>query len=67
MLNRLRRLPPKTLKADLPAGLATAPVAFADGIASAILVGINPIQGLCTLMIGTPIAAMQAARAVPPV
>ena len=60
MLNRLRRLSPKTLKADLSAGLTTALVAIPDGIASAILAGLNPIHGLYALMIGTPIAAMLA-------
>jgi len=42
-------------------------VAFPDGIASAILAGLNPIHGLYALMIGTPIAAMHAVRPVPPV
>ncbi len=60
MLKRLRRLPPKMLKADLSAGLTTALVAIPDGIASAILAGLNPIHGLYALMIGTPIAAMLA-------
>lgn len=60
MLDRLRRLSPKTLKADLSAGLTTALVAIPDGIASAILAGLNPIHGLYALMIGTPIAAMLA-------
>ena len=60
MLNRLRRLSPTALKADLSAGLTTALVAIPDGIASAILAGLNPIQGLYALMIGTPIAAMLA-------
>lgn len=60
MLNRLRRWSPKTLKADLSAGLTTALVAIPDGIASAILAGLNPIHGLYALMIGTPIAAMLA-------
>ena len=60
MLNRLRRLSPATLKADLAAGLTTALVAIPDGIASAILAGLNPIHGLYALMIGTPIAAMLA-------
>jgi len=63
MLSRLRRLSPKTLKADLSAGLATALVAIPDGIAAAILAGLNPIHGLYALMIGTPIApAPRAAR-----
>ena len=60
MLSRLRRLSPKTLKADLSAGLTTALVAIPDGIASAILAGLNPIHGLYALMIGTPIAAILA-------
>lgn len=60
LLNRLRRLSPKTLKADLSAGLTTALVAIPDGIASAILAGLNPVHGLYALMIGTPIAAMLA-------
>lgn len=60
MLNRLRHLSPKQLKADLSAGLTTALVAIPDGIASAILAGLNPIHGLYALMIGTPIAAMLA-------
>lgn len=60
MLDLLRRLSPKTLKADLSAGLTTALVAIPDGIASAILAGLNPIHGLYALMIGTPIAAMLA-------
>lgn len=60
MLNRLRRFSPKSLKADLSAGLTTALVAIPDGIASAILAGLNPIHGLYALMIGTPIAAMLA-------
>lgn len=60
MLSRLRRLSPTTLKADLSAGLTTALVAIPDGIASAILAGLNPIHGLYALMIGTPIAALLA-------
>ncbi|MDP2030435.1 MAG: SulP family inorganic anion transporter [Thiobacillus sp.] len=60
LLSRLRRLSPKTLKADLSAGLTTALVAIPDGIASAILAGLNPIHGLYALMIGTPIAAILA-------
>ncbi len=56
----LKRLSPKRLKADLSAGLTTALVAIPDGIASAILAGLNPIHGLYALMIGTPIAAALA-------
>ena len=46
MLNRLQRLSPKTLKADLSAGLTTALVAIPDGIASAILAGLGVALGL---------------------
>ncbi|MHB8915774.1 MAG: SulP family inorganic anion transporter, partial [Thiobacillus sp.] len=60
MLNRMRRVSPKALKADLSAGLTTALITIPDGIASAILAGLNPIHGLYALMIGTPIAAMLA-------
>lgn len=56
----LKTLSPQKLKADLSAGLTTALVAIPDGIASAILAGLNPIHGLYALMIGTPIAAALA-------
>lgn len=56
----LKRLSTQKLKADLSAGMTTALVAIPDGIASAILAGLNPIHGLYALMIGTPIAAMLA-------
>jgi len=49
---------PKTLNADLTAGLTTALVTIPDGLASAILAGVNPVQGLYSLMFGTPIAAL---------
>jgi len=62
MLNRLRRLPPKTLKA----GLTTKLVAIPDGIGAAILAGLCPKGGHYALMIGTLIPAMLAAASVPP-
>jgi SulP family sulfate permease len=49
---------PRTLNADLTAGLTTALVTILDGLASAILAGVNPVQGLCSLMFGTPVAAL---------
>ena len=49
---------PKTLNADLTAGLTTALVTIPDGLASAILAGVNPVQGLYSLMFGTPVAAL---------
>jgi SulP family sulfate permease len=48
----------KNLTADMSAGLTTALVTIPDGMASAILAGVNPIHGLYALMTGTPIAAI---------
>ncbi len=47
----------ETLRADITAGIASAFVTIPDGLASAILAGVNPMQGLYALMVGTPIAA----------
>lgn len=49
---------PKNLSADIPAGITTALVTIPDGLASAILAGVNPVHGLYALMFGTPIAAL---------
>lgn len=49
---------PANLRADLMAGLTTALVTIPDGLASAILAGVSPINGLYGLMTGTPIAAL---------
>jgi len=43
---------------DLAAGLTTALVTIPDGLASAVLAGLNPVHGLYALMISTPIAAL---------
>lgn len=48
----------KNLGADLTAGVTTALVTIPDGLASAILAGVNPVHGLYGLMVGTPIAAL---------
>ncbi len=48
----------KNLTADITAGTASAFVTIPDGLASAILAGVNPMQGLYALMVGTPIAAL---------
>ena len=40
----------KSLNADLTAGLTTALVTIPDGLASAILAGVNPVQGLYSLI-----------------
>lgn len=47
----------QNLASDLTAGVASAFVTIPDGLASAILAGVNPMQGLYALMVGTPIAA----------
>lgn len=43
---------------DLTAGLTTALVAIPDGLASAVLAGLNPVHGLYALMVATPMAAL---------
>lgn len=43
---------------DLIAGLTTSLVTIPDGMASAVLAGLNPVQGLYALMVGTPLAAL---------
>ena len=49
---------PKNLVSDLIAGTTSALVTIPDGLASAILAGVNPVHGLYGLMVGTPIAAL---------
>ena len=49
---------PENLIPDLTAGTTTALVTILDGLASAILAGVNPVHGLYSLMVGTPIAAL---------
>jgi SulP family sulfate permease len=48
----------ETLPSDLLAGLVVAVTSIPDAMASAILAGLNPIQGLYAIMIGTPVGAM---------
>ncbi len=47
----------KHLRNDLVAGLTTAIAAVPDGMASAVMAGLNSVQGLYACMIGTPVAA----------
>jgi len=49
---------PKNLVADLIAGLTTAVSSIPDSMASALLAGINPLTGLYTMIIATPIGAL---------
>lgn len=54
-----QRLPEKhTLRTDLTAGLTFALVNIPQGMANALLVFVNPVSGLYTLMLGTPVAAL---------
>ena len=48
----------KTIGRDLLAGLIAAIAAIPDGMASAVLAGVNPVLGLYNLMVGTPVAAL---------
>jgi SulP family sulfate permease len=51
-------LSPKTVGADLLAGLVGALTSIPDAMASAILAGLNPIQGLYAIIVGTPVGAL---------
>ena len=48
---------------DLIAGLTTGVANIPDAMASAILAGINPLQGLYAVMIGTPLGALFSSSA----
>src|SRR5512139_2461984 len=48
----------KNILADLIAGLTTAVSSIPDSMASALLAGINPLTGLYTMIIATPIGAL---------
>jgi sulfate permease, SulP family len=47
-----------SIASDLIAGLTSSIAGIPDGLASGVLAGVNPINGLYSLMIGTPIAAL---------
>ena len=48
----------KTIGRDTLAGLTAAVAAIPDGMASAVLAGVNPVYGLYNLIIGTPAATL---------
>jgi SulP family sulfate permease len=48
----------KNLVSDFTAGLTTGIADIPDAMASAILAGANPVQGLYAIMIGTPLGAI---------
>ena len=51
---RCRRITSK----DLIAGVTNAVTNIPDAMASAVLAGLNPIQGLYAIMVGTPVASL---------
>jgi len=50
--------PRGNLVADMIAGLTTGVANIPDAMASAVLAGANPVQGLYAIMIGTPLGAL---------
>jgi SulP family sulfate permease len=49
---------PKTIRGDLLAGFTFAAVNIPQGLAYALMAGITPVNGLYTLMLATPVAAL---------
>jgi SulP family sulfate permease len=54
----------KTLVNDLVAGMINGVVAIPNGLGGSILAGVNPVHGLYSLIIGTPVAAVFTASAL---
>ena len=52
------RVPRPIFVSDLITGLVNAIVSIPGGIANGILAGVNPVYGLYSIMVGTPIAAL---------
>jgi SulP family sulfate permease len=52
------RVPRSILTSDMITGLVNAIVSIPGGIANGILAGVNPVYGLYSIMVGTPIAAL---------
>ena len=61
-----RRLIPdrKNLRADFTAGLTTGIASIPDSMASALLAGINPLTGLFTMIVATPVGALFTSSAM---
>ncbi len=49
---------PRPTKGDLLSGLTNGIASIPDGMTSGVIAGINPVYGLYTLMVSTPIAAL---------
>lgn len=52
------KLKPADFRSDFVAGLTAAIASIPDAMASAVMAGINPVQGLYAYIVGTPIAAL---------
>ena len=50
--------PPRPTKGDVVAGITSGVANIPDGMASGVIAGINPVYGLYSLMVNTPIAAL---------
>ena len=55
---RQLRVQRQTLRNDLVAALIMAIVAIPNGLGGSVLAGVNPVHGLYSLVIGTPVAAV---------
>lgn len=52
------RVPRTILVSDIVTGLVNAIVSIPGGLANGVLAGVNPVYGLYSMMLGTPIAAL---------
>jgi SulP family sulfate permease len=50
--------PPRPAKGDFVAGITNGIASIPDGMSSGVIAGINPVYGLYSLMVSTPIAAL---------
>jgi SulP family sulfate permease len=49
---------PRIEKSDVAAGLTSGIAKVPDGMASAVLAGVNPVLGIYTVIVGTPVASL---------
>jgi MFS superfamily sulfate permease-like transporter len=49
---------PRIEKSDIAAGLTSGIANIPDGMASAVLAGVNPVLGIYTVIVGTPVASL---------
>lgn len=52
--------PPKPTRNDIVAGITSGIASIPDGMTSGVIAGVNPVYGLYTVMINTPISALTA-------